>query len=105
MLTEKEQNSLCKEFKVNDQFAITRADYEWMPSPLMAFHWTDKQMQNLAREIAKELDSYHFQAETQEDAELAFYAEMENVAVRLGMKYYEDVTDEEYKQFMNEQQE
>lgn len=75
---------------------ISRADYENMPSAMMAKDWTDEQMQELADDITRELSQYSFDVTSnyyEEDLEEAFWKEMENCAVRLGMKYYEDIED------------
>lgn len=72
---------------------ISRADYENMPDAMMANDWTDEQMQELADDIARELSQYSFDATAnyyEEDLDEAFWKEMENCAVRRGMKYYED---------------
>lgn len=92
-MEKKQERILAKEFKVNDKFSITRRDYEWFPCAMLAWNWTDEQMAELAKNIAKELENYTFAAENEDDEEDTFYREMENVAVRMGMKYYDDLND------------
>jgi hypothetical protein len=93
-MNKKQETLLNKEFKVNDHFSITRSDYEDMPCAMMAWNWTDEQMQKLASNIAVELCEYDENDEEGMDDD--FWKTMENVAVRIGMAYYEDMTDEEF---------
>jgi hypothetical protein len=93
-MNKKQETILNKEFKVNDHFCITRSDYEDMPCAMMAWNWTDEQMQKLASNIAVELCEYDENDEEGMDDD--FWKTMENVAVRMGMAYYEDMTDEEF---------
>ena len=95
-MTKKQDELLKKQFKVNEHFSITRQYYEEMPCPLIAFTWSDEQMQDLANKIGKELCPYDVTDE--EGMEDDFWATMENVAVRNGMGYYEDLTDDELDQ-------
>ena len=84
---------LNKEFRVNDDFTLTRSDYENLPCPMIAFTWSDYEMEKLAHNIANELSQYSYD-ETQdlrEQKDDAFWKEMEDVAVQMGMKYYEDL--------------
>jgi len=32
------------------------------------------------------------------DLDMAFWREMENIAIKMGMRYYEDMTDEEFEE-------
>ena len=93
-MNKKQETLLNKEFKVNDHFCITRSDYEDMPCAMMAWNWTDEQMQKLASNIAVELCEYDENDEEGMDDD--FWKTMENVAVGMGMVYYEDMTDEEF---------
>lgn len=95
-LNEKQKELLCKEFAVNEHFSICRYDYESFPCAMIAFTWTDLQMTELAEEIAKELLPYD--DENAEGCEEDFWIEMESVAARKGMQYYEDLTDEQEKE-------
>lgn len=99
-MTKKQEELLKKQFKINEHFSIAREDYENMPCPLIAFTWSDEKMQDLANKIEKELCPYD--VTDKEGMEDDFWATMENVAVRNGMGYYEDLTDDELDQ-LNEQ--
>lgn len=99
-MNKKQEEILQKEFKVNDRFTITRGDYEGLPCAMVAYGWTDGQMENLAKEIGKELEGY--KVLNSEDYDEKFWAAMENVAVRKGMQYYEDLPEEEYKRTCEE---
>ena len=96
MKTKKE--IMSKEFKVNDDFTICRPDYEGLPCPMCAWKWSDEQMTALAKNIAAELEQYSYDEcyDLQDQKEDAFWREMEICAVAMGMKYYEDMTDEEF---------
>ena len=96
-MNERQKALLEKEFDVNEQFSITRGDYENMPCPMLAWTWSDRQMTELAKEIALELSNYNYDEASpyyQEEKEENFWKEMENCAVRLGMEYYEDFDDD-----------
>ncbi len=97
-MNEKQKALLEKEFKVNDEFSISRSDYENMPCPMLAWTWGDFQMEELAKRIALELEDYNYDETSpylQDEKENDFWIEMENCAVRMGMEYYEDF-DEDY---------
>lgn len=97
-MNKRQKELLDKEFKVNKHFSITRGDYEGMPDPLIAFTWSDEQMKQLAKNISNELCPYD--KNDPEGMEDDFWATMENVAVRMGMEYYEDLDpngEEEYE--------
>lgn len=103
-MNKKQEEILYKEFKVNDRFTITRGDYEGFPCAMVAYNWTDEQMEELAKEIGEELEGY---AEWYDDLDCEGYEEdfwivMENIAVKKGMQYYEDLSDEEYKKACEE---
>jgi hypothetical protein len=97
-----------REFKSNG-FIITREDYESMPCAMYAMEFTDKQMQTLVENIACVMGACYGYTEYEisclergtqewEDFEDTFWREMEWCAVNMGMRYYEDMTDEEYSQ-------
>ena len=96
-MNKKQKELLDKEFKVNDESSITRGDYEGLPCPMIAFTWTDDNMEALAKNIAVELSKYRYSSsdeETlQEEKDDAFWKEMENCAVSMGMAYYEDLSE------------
>lgn len=95
-MNKRQKEILDKEFKVNEHFSIARGDYEGMPDPMIAFTWSDEQMKQLAKNISNELCRYD--ENDPEGMEDDFWATMENVAVRNGMGYYEDLTDDELDQ-------
>ncbi len=99
-MNKKQEEILYKEFRVNDRFTITRGDYEGFPCAMVAYNWTDEQMEELAKEVGKELEGCEYL--NSEDCEDDFWATMENVAVRKGMQYYEDLSEEEYKKACEE---
>ena len=99
-------DSLHKEF-ISGGVVITRNDYESMPCPMYAREFTDEQMQELANQTANilsaqygyneyEISCLKEDSQEMEDFEDAFWREMEECAVAMGMRYYEDMSDEEY---------
>ena len=99
-------DSLEKEFTSNG-VVISREDYESMPCAMYAMEFTDAQMQELVEKIANVLSSQYGYTEYEiscleedsqelEDYYDAFWREMENIAIDMGMRYYEDMSDEEY---------
>lgn len=99
-------NLLSKEFKVNENFSISRGDYENMPIPMFAWKWSDFQMAKLANLIAAELSQYKYANQDkdamQEEMDDAFWKEMEDCAVRMGMEYYEDLPLKTYNEINKE---
>lgn len=84
---------LSKNYK-DKLLTISRVDYESMPCPLCTDGWTPEKMHELADAIAGQLDMYNFDNMSpyfEDDRDDAFWKEMENCAVDLGMKYYEDL--------------
>ena len=90
---------------------VSRGDYESMPSPMYAGEFDDDEMTELAENIYlcltneydytdKDLEKYFNDktAEIDYDLDMAFWREMENIAIEMGMRYYEDMTDEEYEE-------
>ena len=57
-MNKKQEEILYKEFRVNDRFTITRGDYEGFPCAMVAYNWTDEQMEELAKEVGEELEGY-----------------------------------------------
>ena len=99
-------DSLKKEF-VSGGVGITREDYESMPCAMYAMEFTDDQMQELVNRVADVLSSQYGYTEYEiscleedsqelEDYYEAFWREMEDIALDMGMRYYEDMSDEEY---------
>lgn len=99
-------NALKTEF-VSGGVGITREDYESLPCAMYAMEFTNTQMQELVEKIANVLSSqygyneYEISCLEEDSQELedyydAFWREMENIALDMGMRYYEDMSDEEY---------
>lgn len=86
-----------KEFPIGFQnYTISRSDYESMPDPMKTDGFDDDKMKALAKRIGVELKKWNFDKESvyYEDAvEDAFWREMEECAVAMGMTYYEDDVD------------
>ena len=89
---------------------VSRGDYEGMSLPMYAGEFDDDKMTELAEKIYlcltneygytdRELEKYFndMSANVDEDLDMAFWREMENIAVNMGMRYYENMTDEEYQ--------
>lgn len=100
------KNDLKIEF-VSGGVGITREDYESLPCAMYAMEFTNAQMQELVEKIANVLSSQYGYTEYEiscleedsqelEDYYDAFWREMENAALDMGMRYYEDMSDEEY---------
>ena len=105
-----------KEFEVCPGWTISRTMYEDFPCPLQAWNWSDEKMNELAQRIADEFEPIAYDNDGEEhkvkysdDIPLElengfewlgveFYTAIENNAVRMGMRYYEDFTDEEMEQ-------
>ena len=96
-----------KEFK-SGGITITREDYESLPCAMYAMEFTDVQMQELTNKIANILSAQYgyneyeisrLKEDTQEmeDYYHAFLREMEKCAIVMGMRYYDDISDKEYK--------
>ena len=92
---------------VSGGVGITREDYESLPCAMYAMEFTDAHMQELIDKIANVLSSQYGYTEYEiscleedsqelEDYYDAFWREMENAALDMGMRYYEDMSDEEY---------
>lgn len=87
---------------------VTRGDYEGLPDPMCAWRWTDEQMKALADAISREFDyediynTWKDVGESEEgifeELNSAWWHVMETSAINLGMRYYEDFTEEEMKQ-------
>ena len=94
-------------FKVNDLDIICRDDYESLPCPMYAYEFDDSKMQELAQRIYDEVSYYIGEREainyftdinfSSEDVNRIFWEAMENNAINMGMRYYDDMSDEEYK--------
>jgi hypothetical protein len=85
--------------------SITREDYESLPLPMYAYEFNDEQMQTLVENIANSLCAYYGYTEKdnmrlfgksietieENDFDDAFWIEMEECAVTMGMRYYSDI--------------
>ncbi len=88
-MTTKQQALLEKEFKIDANLSVSRGDYESLPSPMCAWTWHDRRMKELARRIAMQMVC--FKSTDQDRIMAEFWRVMENVAVEMGMEYYEDM--------------
>ena len=96
---------------------VSRGHYEGMPAPMYAGEFDDDQMTELAERIYLCLSNeYSYSKEDLEkyfnnnnpnpndlidyDLDMVFWREMENIAIEMGMRYYEDMTDEEYNEII-----
>lgn len=112
----KENLSIAQIFNSNDCGIVSRGDYEGLPIPLYAMEFDDNQMQVLADNIYNvlhcqygynhdDLNKYFscdYTNDDYEDLDIAYWKEMEECAIAMGMRYYEDMTDEEYNSIKNE---
>ena len=100
-------NKALKTEFVSGGIGITREDYESLPCAMYAMEFTNAQMQELVEKIANVLSSQYGYTEYEiscleedsqelEDYYDAFWREMENAALDMGMRYYEDMSGEEY---------
>ena len=89
---------------------VSRGDYEGMSAPMYAGEFDDDKMTELAEKIYlcltnqyrytdRELEKYFNDPSStiDYDLDMTFWREMENIAIEMGMRYYEDMTDEEYQ--------
>lgn len=111
---------MYKEFSCNG-VKITRYDYEAMPCPMFAKEIDDDVMQKIANETYDELLAYGWSEkqirryldreskeyspillfEENDEADLIednFWRIMEGAAIRNGMRYYEDIEEQEEKE-------
>ena len=90
----KAQNDyINKDFSLDKKYSLTRGEFESFPCAMVAITWTDEQMRNLADEIHNNF--IYEDCRNEEENEMFWYETIETCAVRKGMKYYEDLTDEE----------
>ena len=102
-------------------FAITRGDYESLPSPMVAIAMSDGQMQDIVNEIEASMmqdydekdfellanfrseDCSYMTLEQQkfaDDMSIRECGYFETCAYNAGMQYYEDLSDEEYNELV-----
>ena len=110
-MNKKQFNNKLKTIFVSGGVGITREDYESMPCAMYAMEFTNAQMQELVDRIAYVLSSqygyneYEISCLKEDSQELedyydAFWREMENIALDMGMRYYEDMDNDEYLQII-----
>ena len=86
---------------------VSRGDYESMPCPMYAGEFSDSKMKKLAKliyETIYQLSGYprhtinsYLKGEIEDDyLNKLYWKEMEEIAVQMGMRYYEDMSEEEY---------
>ena len=112
------RTDLEKYFEVNGMAIVSRIDYESLPCAMYAMEFDDEKMQRLATLIYNSLlVNYHIDEKTLkeyfsedrdnvedvEDIDDAFWREMEECAVYLRMRYYEDMSVEEYTEITSRQ--
>lgn len=100
-MNQKQLELMGKEWEINanGDFTISRSLYESFPCPMMAFLFTDKEMQELANKIglAMKDESEPTNEREFDDLEDLFIKVAEETALDMGMKYYEDFSEEEFK--------
>lgn len=106
-LNNTQKEFLNKEFSVDgfsSRWSLTRSEFESWPIPMMAFLFTDEQMQNLADEVSNTLKSVGFnENDPDKDGLFDFWFEtIETTAVNMGMEYYDDFSDEEIEEMSKE---
>lgn len=93
-----------KEFKIpnsHEWYNISRGLYEGLPCSMVACCWTDKRMEELAELIGKHFQmsyppsDYSYQSQA-EQIENEYYMVIEECAIAMGMKYYEDLSEQAY---------
>lgn len=94
----------AKEFPLpnsHECFNISRELLEGLPCPFVACCWTDQRMEELARlmgmsfQMSKHPSECEYQSEEEQVWE-EYYIVLEASARSMGMKYYEDLSDDAY---------
>ena len=102
---------MTKEFSYNG-IVITRDDYESMPCPMYAHEFTDEKMEELVKYIydtmlvnygyteseIKRLNASEDLTQEVEKFDKYFWEAMETCAIDMNMRYYEDMSDDEYQE-------
>lgn len=96
------QYKYTEEFTIpncHNDYNISRELFESFPCPLVACCWTDKRMRQLAELISRYFQMSYIPSDPleQESVEDEYYQVIEKCALDMGMKYYEDLTDEAYE--------
>jgi hypothetical protein len=99
-----------EDFFVNGIRIISRTEYESLPCPLCSIEISDETMQKIANEVynsmkvnyGKETAETYFKVFNVGDEDFTeevndfFWREMEEIALKNGMRYYDDMCEEEY---------
>lgn len=94
---------------------ITRGDYESMPCPMYAHEFSDEKMEELVKYIYDMLNVNYGYDETfianinsnenisdeVERFDEKFWEVMETCAIDMNMRYYEDMSDDEYNEIVS----
>jgi hypothetical protein len=99
----KQLDIISKSFNVTDDFYLTRGEFEGFPCPMVACLWTDEQMEELTNRVKGEFSYDHLPTNSYEleNLEEEWYRVIEKCAIDMGMKYYEDLSDEELEEIEN----
>lgn len=102
-MNERQLEIISKKFNVVENFSLTRGEFEGFPCPMVACLWNDEQMQKLADDVKREF-VYNVPTTEEDWEELTdqWYRVIENCALNLGMRYYEDLTNEEREYVRNQ---
>lgn len=101
-MNRKQLEIISKEFPVVGDFSLTRGEFEGFPCPMVACLWSDEQMQELADKVRGEFDyDVPTTEEEWQDLDDQWYRVIENCALDLGMKYYEDLSEGEREEIDN----
>lgn len=84
-----------KEFK-KGRTSVARRDFEEMPCPMDTYDFTDEDMELLVDTVHTSMVQMFGRAYdlTDDDVSSTWWSELEDVAVRMGMNYYEDYVEE-----------
>lgn len=105
---------LNKEFTYKG-ISITRGDYESMPCPMYAHEFSDEKMEELVKYISDTLRVCYgydemFIANINSNENISdevegfydrFWLVMETCAIDMNMRYYEDMSDDEYNELVS----
>lgn len=72
------------------EICITRGDWECAPCPICTMVLSDETMNTILNRVIAELNTYEFQAETDDDFGEAFWKEYERITIQYA-SYYEDL--------------
>lgn len=108
-LNKAQMDFLNKEFPVKglSKHTLSRMEFEGFPCAMMACLFTDEQMTELANRVSIDMEDVDIDENTtntydKDEFEDIWYRTIENNALNMGMKYYEDYTEEEIEKMTNE---